>query len=97
MIVVIMKDKNTVEDQELDHTIEEIKKITTKNLDPHQNMMKRTVANLQLQLTIRIPETKLDQRNTTMAVVKLDKKEVEIITAEKKKVGAEESIMVAKT
>ena len=97
MIVVIMKDKNTVEDQELDHTIEELKKITTKNLDPHQNMMKRTVANLQLQLTIRIPETKLDQRNTTMAVVKLDKKEVEIITAEKKKVGAEESIMVAKT
>ena len=95
MIGVIMKDKNTVEDQELDHTIEEIKKITTKNLDPLQNMMKRTVANLLLQLTIRIPETKIDQRNTTMAVVKLDKKEVEIITAEK--VGAEKLIMVAKT
>jgi hypothetical protein len=84
-MIVVMIDRSitSVEDQELDHKIEEI---TKTNLDT-KNMKIRTKVNLihlLMELITKpstIIETRIAQRNTKM-VVKSDKKEVETITAE---------------
>lgn len=83
MIVVMIDRSTSVEDQELDHKIEEI----TKTNPDTQNMKIRTKVNLihlLMELITKpstIIETRIAQRNTKM-VVKSDKKEVETITAE---------------
>ena len=83
MIVVMIDRSTSVEDQELDHKIEEI----TKTNPDTKNMKIRTKVNLihlLMELITRpstIIETRIVQRNTKM-VVKSDKKEVETITAE---------------
>lgn len=94
-MIVVMKDRSntSVEDQELDHKIEEI---TTTNPDT-KNMKKRikvSLIHLLMELITKpstITETRIAQRNTKM-VVKSDKKEVETITAENEMVAAQDKI-----
>lgn len=96
MIVVMIDRSTSVEDQELDHKIEEI---TTTNPDT-KNMKKRTKVNLNhllMELITKpstIIETRIALRNTKM-VVKSDKKEVETITAENEMVAAQDKIKVS--